>query len=405
MKPAIRVSVVLVSMMSLAAAAQALPEGGGKTLVETRCVGCHDHSYILRSAYTRTEWLDNVHKMRNVGAKVSDAEMETIVDYLARAFPEKPKPAAVIVPGDAKVTIREWFVPRPGARPHDPLLTADGMLWYTGQFANHLGRLDPKTGTFKEFPLKSPNSGPHGLVADRDGNIWYTGNMAAHVGKLDPRTGNVTEYKMPDPAAKDPHTPFFDAKGRLWFTVQGGNMVGRVDPATGDVKLVKSPTEKSRPYGLVMNSKGVLFFDEFGVNKIASIDPETMAIREWTLPAAEARPRRIAITPDDMVWYTDYSRGYLGRLDPVSGVVKEWPSPSGPKSQPYAMLADGDVIWYVESNTKPNALVRFDPKTEKFQSWTIPSGGGIVRHMMKGPDGRFALALSGVNGVAIVEKN
>src|SRR5260370_28902209 len=154
-----------------------------------------------------------------------------------------------------------------------------------------------------------------------------------------------------------------------------------------------------------MNSKDVPFCDEFGTNKVAAIDPVTMAIREWTLPNADARPRRIAITPDDMVWYTDYARGYLGRLDPATGKVTEWPSPSGPKSQPYAMLADGDVIWYCESATKPNTLVRFDPKIGKFQSWAIPSGGGIVRHMMRGADGRFALALSGVNGVAIVEKN
>jgi virginiamycin B lyase len=346
MNISIRYTAVGACLVSVGAFAQpALPDGPGKALVETRCVGCHDLSQVTRSAYSRTEWLDNVHKMRNVGAKVSDSEMDTIVDYLARALPEKPRPAAVIVPGEAKVAIREWTVPRPGARPHDPLLTPDGMLWYTGQFANHIGRLDPKSGTFKEFALKSPNSGPHGLVADREGNIWYTGNMGAHVGKLDPRTGAVTEYRMPDPAAKDPHTPIFDAKGRLWFTVQGGNQVGRIDPATGEVKLVKSPTERSRPYGIVTNSKDVPFFVEFGVNKVGAIDPETMAIREWTLPDAGARPRRIA-----------------------------------------------------------NTLVRFDPKTEKFQSWPIPSGGGIVRHMMRGADGRFALALSGVNGVALVEK-
>ena len=387
------------------AAQPTLPEGPGKALVETRCVACHDISNVTRSGYTRDEWLDNVHKMRNVGAKVSEAEMETLVEYLARAFPERPRPAAVIVGGDAKVTIREWTVPTPGARPHDPLLTPDGMLWYSGQFANLLGRLDPKSGTFTEFRLKTPNSGPHGLVADRDGNIWYTGNMAALVGKLDPRTGQVTEYAMPDPTAQDPHTPIFDAKGRLWFTVQGGNQVGRIDPATGKVELARSPTQGSRPYGMATNSKDVPFFVEFGVNKVASIDPEAMAIREWTLPDPGARPRRIAITPDDAVWYTDYARGYLGRLDPRTGKVTEWPSPSGPKSQPYAMLADGDVIWYCESNTKPNTLVRFDPATQKFQSWPIPSGGGIVRHMVRGRDGRFGLALSGVNGVAIVEKN
>jgi virginiamycin B lyase len=217
----------------IASAQPALPDGPGKALVEMRCTGCHELSNVTRSAYTRTEWLDNVHKMRNVGANLSDAEMETVVDYLARSFPERPRPQAVVVPGDAKVTIREWIVPRPGVRPHDPLLTSDGMLWYTGQFANLLGRLDPRTGTFKEYPLKSPHSGPHGLVADREGNIWYTGNMAAHVGKLDPRTGTVTEYAMPDKSAKDPHTPVFDAKGRLWFTVQGADMIGRLVPVRG----------------------------------------------------------------------------------------------------------------------------------------------------------------------------
>jgi virginiamycin B lyase len=155
-----------------------------------------------------------------------------------------------------------------------------------------------------------------------------------------------------------------------------------------------------------MNSKDVPFLVEFGTNKVASIDPDTDGDpRVDACPPPKRAPRRIAITPDDAIWYTDYARGMLGRLDPATGAVREWPSPSGPKSQPYGILSDGDVIWYSESNVKPNTLVRFDPKSEKFQSWIIPSGGGIVRHMVRGPDGRFGLALSGVNGVAIVEKN
>ena len=62
-----------------------------------------------------------------------------------------------------------------------------------------------------------------------------------------------------------------------------------------------------------------------------------------------------------------------------------------------------DKIWYVESNTRPNNLVRFDPKTEKFQTWQIPNGGGIVRHMMPTADGKIAMAMSGNNTVGIVE--
>ena len=48
-------------------------------------------------------------------------------------------------------------------------------------------------------------------------------------------------------------------------------------------------------------------------------------------------------------------------------------------------------------------LVRFDPRTEKFQTWIIPAGGGVVRNMMTTRDGNLALAESGVNRVALVE--
>src|SRR5512133_4066719 len=99
-----------------------------------------------------------------------------------------------------------WQVPTPGSRPHDPLATRDGAIWYTGQLSGKLGRLDPKTGQFKEYPVKTPQTGPHGLVEDKDGNIWFTGNHLSLIGKLDPKTGDVTAYKRPDPKAKDPHT-------------------------------------------------------------------------------------------------------------------------------------------------------------------------------------------------------
>ena len=47
--------------------------------------------------------------------------------------------------------------------------------------------------------------------------------------------------------------------------------------------------------------------------------------------------------------------------------------------------------------------VRFDPKTEKFQTWTIPSGGGVVRNVSVTRDGNIAIACSGVNKVGLVE--
>lgn len=376
-----------------------LPEGEGKALVETHCITCHKLDLVTGTGYTRDGWRNLMTSM----VELPPRETDVVADYLAKHFPETPKPPAVVIPGTASVSIREWMVPSLGSRPHDPLYTPDGAIWWTGQWANVLGRLDPKTEEMKEYPLKTPKSGPHGLAADKEGNIWYTGNSKALVGKLDPKTGEVTEYPMPDTAARDPHTPIFDRAGNLWFTVQAGNMVGRLDPKTGDIKLVTSPTPGSRPYGIVENSRGILFFVEFGTNKVARIDPDTMEIREYPLPYPDSRPRRLTVTSDDVIWYSDYSRGYLGRLDPESGNVKEWPSPGGPKSQPYGIAAIGDIVWYSESKVSPNTLVRFDPKTEKFQTWIIPSGGGVVRNMMATPDGNLVLACSGVNRVALVE--
>ena len=304
---------------------------------------------------------------------------------------------------ELKVTIREWTVPTKGAHPHDPAVGADGALWLTEQMQNKIGRVDPATGAFKEYPLKVENSGPHGLVADREGNIWFTGNFAHYIGKLNPKTGAVTEYQMPDAKAEDPHTAVFDANGMLWFTVQVGNFVGRLDPKTGKVELKAVPTANSRPYGIQTNSRGVPIFCEFFTNKLASIDPKTMAIQEYTLPEG-VRPRRIAIDAQDRVYFTDFEKGHLGRLDPKSGETKMWNSPGGAGANPYGITITPDgMVWYSESGVKPNTLVRFDPKTETMASATIPSGGGTVRNMAATADGRVYLACSGVNKVGVVE--
>src|SRR3984893_15492369 len=83
---------------------------------------------------------------------------------------------------------------------------------------------------------------PHGLAADKDENIWFTASFQEYIGKLDPKTGTNTEYHLPDPAARDPHTPVFDRTLVLWFTVQRANMVGRLVPQTGVMKLQRVPT-------------------------------------------------------------------------------------------------------------------------------------------------------------------
>lgn len=406
-------AVAMLAAGTLPAAGQiVLPEGNGKALVQSTCAKCHGFEK-LTVGMSRDDWKETLELMVRYGTPLKPSDVTVLSDYLASAFPGGPRPRGVVVPGPIDATITEWKLTSAGARPHDPAVAPDGSVWYTGQANSTLGRLDPRTGAFREYPLKPATDtgrrlpygvGPHGLVADKAGHIWFTGQLAGYVGKLDPKSGAVVEYHMPDAKARDPHTPIFDQKGTLWFTLQNSNMVGRIVPATGATTVVSVPTPASQPYGIVVNSKGVPFFSQLTGTRLGSIDPATMAIREYPLPPG-TMARRIAVTADDMLWYTDYARGYLGRLDPTNGSVKEWPTPSGagPGAQPYAITAVGNVVWYVEGGTNPNIVVRFDPATATFQSWAIPSGGGVVRHMVAAPDGSLWLACSAVDTLAKVE--
>ena len=262
-----------------------------------RCIGCHDLSRIVNANHSAAEWRNVVNMMLTAGAKLSPSEKDAVTQYLIESFPGKPRPQPVVIAGTAHVSFREWQVPTSGSRPHDPLATPDGALWYTGQMANTLGRLDPATGAIKEYQLTTPSSGPHGLADDKDGHIWFTANFAGYIGELDPNTGGVKEYPLPDPAARDPHTLLFDHDGVLWFTVQNANMVGRLDPKTGDIKLVAVATPNARPYGMALSADGqAVFVDLFGTNKIAGIDRRSMTIKEYPLPDGGSRPRRIAVS-------------------------------------------------------------------------------------------------------------
>ena len=303
-----------------------LPDGAGKEMVAASCGSCHGPNLVTNSrGYTREGWQTLFSTM----VALPDDQASTISSYLATHFPVKPGPDAVIVPGQASANFREWLLPTLGQRPYDPLAAADGSVWWTGQFAGRLGRVDLRTNALQEFPLTTPDTRAHGLVEDSAGNIWFTAIDKHYIGKFDPKTRQVTQYAVPEPG-RSPHTPIFDQKGALWFTMQSGH-VGRVIPSTGEVKVQATPSTGTYPYGIRVNSKGVPWYVDFRGPRIGSVDPVTMAIMEYSLPNAEARPRRIAITPDDVIWYTDFPARLPGTLRPRNphgeGMAIAWWSP------------------------------------------------------------------------------
>lgn len=392
------------AVASSAAYSEGLPDGEGRELVEAQCSVCHSVNRISQSlGYTREGWLELAATMVDLSA--DPARRNVIAEYLAEHFPPNDRRAPNIVDGDTRISFKEWVVPTLGQRSRDPVEAPDGSIWWAGQWGNLIGRIDPKTGKMREYPLPA-GAMPHSVTPDREGGIWYTGNKNATIGRLDPVSGEISVYDMPDPAARDPHTAVFDVDGILWFTLQHANRIGRLDPQSGKIKLVTMPTAGSRPYGIKIDASGTPWVSCNGSNCLVKVDPKTMALTEIALPHEETTVRRLDIAADGMIWYVNSGRGRLGRYDPSSGEIQEWPSPSGPRSHPYAIAVVDGVVWYNESGMRPDALVRFDPKTETFQSWPVPSGGiyaGIVRHMRPTRDGDLLIHQSATNRIIRLE--
>lgn len=283
------------------------------------------------------------------------------------------------------VSITEWEVPWENSRPRDPYVAPDGDIWFVGQRSHYVGEFDPETEEFQKFDL-GDGVGPHTVIVDDSGTPWYAGNRANHIGTVNPKTGEITKYMMPeDNSARDPHTMTFNHEGDIWFTSQGANSVGKLDVETGEPQIIEVPTQRARPYGIIMDhDMRRPWICLFGTNKLATVNPETMELREIELPNEDARPRRLAQTSDGMIWYGDYARGYIGRYNPEDGSFREWKMPSGEQSRPYGLTVDDeDRIWLVETGVSPNMFVGFDTDTKEFISSTaIESGGGTVRHMV-----------------------
>ena len=114
--------------------------------------------------------------------------------------------------------------------------------------------------------------------------MWYAGNRARHIGRLDPETGAIEKFMMPTPDARDPHTLTFDRNGDIWFSVQIGSFVGKLGTQTGTVELIPIEGAGRRPYGIVVDADNRAWFCQFGTNRLATVDPETLELEEFELP-------------------------------------------------------------------------------------------------------------------------
>jgi virginiamycin B lyase len=78
-----------------------------------------------------------------------------------------------------------------------------------------------------------------------------------------------------------------------------------------------------------------------------------------------------------MVWYSDFGSQFLGKLDPKTGKIVEYPVPPMDPKAPKGALDIGldpeGKIWM--GMMYQGVIERFDPNTEKFETWKSPKFG------------------------------
>src|ERR1035438_8795674 len=77
---------VLFLCLTVAAAAQILPDGPGNAVVQKMCTPCHGLENVVRSRMTKERWGSVVDDMVSRGAVGTDDEIDQVINYLATNF-------------------------------------------------------------------------------------------------------------------------------------------------------------------------------------------------------------------------------------------------------------------------------------------------------------------------------
>lgn len=104
-------------------------------------------------------------------------------------------------------------------------------------------------------------------------------------------------------------------------------------------------------------------------------------------PTQRQGARRVWSDSRGRIWVSEWNSGNLSVHDPALGTGanswRTWKAP-GAESHVYAVYVDDkDIVWASEWSN--NAMLRFDPKSEKFDVLTMPRTATNIRQILGRP--------------------
>src|SRR6266567_3761119 len=244
-----------------------------------------------------------------------------------------------------------------------------GRVWFAEQYANYIGHYFPATGHFQVYPLPrltipDPShtgktltlpSAPNELALDAQGMIWFTEFNAAPLGRLDPRTGLIRHYPLAARRSVQMLLPYgvaVDPQGMIWFTELSTDQVGRLDPVTGRIRFFLVPGSKVSLMEIASDAHGTIWVTSFEDELLLRLDP-----RIATFTRYDASPTGngtgglygLVVTPAGDVWVTMWADNMLAHLDVTARrfVYYRIPTP-GSKPLSMALGPDQQTLWFNE---------------------------------------------------------
>jgi virginiamycin B lyase len=289
-----------------------------------------------------------------------------------------------------RVIYTEYDLPRETISPHDVIVDSSGMVWYSSFGEQNLGRLDPSTGKVTEFPIPEHKPGfPTGLLglrSDPQGNLWLGNMYQATIAKFDPKTETFKYWPLEgdeniDAAQINMVSPqSSNVDGKLWTQNNGFAGVHRLDIATGKFETwqpFKGVPGPHNIYDVIPDSKNNVFFTDFRQRHIGRIDAKTGEIKLFEIPTPNSAPRRGTMDAQDRLWFGEYRGDRIGMLDTKTGQFKEWPV--SPKwSSPYDVITDRNGEAWTGSMLS-DRVTRLNPETGQSINYLLPRNTNIRR--------------------------
>jgi streptogramin lyase len=383
----------------------------------TMCVGCHTLERVLTSKHDAAEFLQVFLRMaryspgsspthpqpllpgpRGERPAVTGDAAKAAADYLASLslgnaeaieydFKPLPRPKGRAT----RVIVTEYDLPRKEAMPHDVIIDADGMAWYSDFGHQFVGVMDPKTGTVKDIaiPVLKPEQPKGGLDIEFDpaGNIWLSMMYQAGISKIDRKTHEVKaypfpkEWQSPSTQASMVSPQHSDVDGKVWTNNQEDHLAYRLDVKTGTYENMggskTADGKRIRAYGMPTDLQNNLYQLEFGGQSIGLRNAKTGDVQIWQTPLPVSRPRRGRVDEQNRLWFAQYGGNAIGMFDPKTATIKEWKLPT-PWSQPYdVVFTRHGEVW--TGSMLNDQVARLDTRTDEFVEYLLPRSTNIRR--------------------------